>query len=148
MKKIMLVCALLLSVGLSTTFAHFTENVSQEVISSFNKDFTGAQEVSWHDAKDFARATFKMNNQVMYAYYSKAGELLAVTRNISTSQLPINLQVKKGYTDYWVTDLFEMASGGVSTYYLTLEDGTQKVILKSSGSTGWEVYKKEKKVTE
>lgn len=144
----MLVCALLLSVGLGTTFAHFTENVSQAVISSFNKDFTGAQEVSWHDAKDFARATFKMNDQVMYAYYSKAGELLAVTRNISTSQLPINLQVKKGYTDYWVTDLFEMASSGVTTYYLTLEDGVQKVILKSNGSAGWEVYKKEKKITE
>lgn len=142
----MLVCALMLTVGLTATFAIESKNLTAQVISSFKKDFAGVQEVAWQDSKDYARATFKMNDQVMYAYYSKDGELQAVTRNITTAQLPISLQaeVRKTYTEYWVTDLFEIAAGGNTTYYITLQDGVQKIVLKSLGSNGWETFRKEK----
>lgn len=147
MKKMILVWALMLSVGLSTSFANFTETVSQQVINAFKKEFSEAQNVSWEVNKNFAKASFILHDQVLYAYYSKDGELTAVTRNILSDQLPINLltSLKKGYGQYWITDLFEMAASGSTSYYVTLQDGEQQLILKSSGSTGWEVFKKEKK---
>lgn len=147
MKKMMLVWALMLTVGISSSFAHFTETVSQQVVNAFKKDFSGAQDVNWESGKEFAKATFKMNDQVMFAYYSKEGELVAVTRNIISAQLPINLlaDVKKNYGKYWITDLFEMAVNNSTSYYITLQNGDQQLILKSNGATGWEVFKKEKK---
>lgn len=147
MKKLMLVWALLLTVGIATSFARPAENVSQQVINSFKKDFSGAQDVSWENGKEFAKATFKMNDQILFAYYSKTGELVAATRNILSSQLPINLQadLKKGYGEYWISDLFEMAANSNTTYYVTLQNGNQSVVLKSNAAEGWEVFKKEKK---
>lgn len=147
MKKMMLVWALLLTVGIGSSFAHPIESVSQQVINAFKKDFSGAQDVKWEEGKEFAKATFKMNDQVMFAYYSNEGELVAVTRNIISAQLPINLlaDLKKSYGQYWITDLFEMAANSTTTYYITLQNGDQNVILKSNGATGWEIFKKEKK---
>jgi len=147
MKKVILVWALLLTVGLSATFARPAENVSEQVMNSFKKDFASAQDVSWESGKDFTKATFKINDQVMFAYYGKTGELIATTRNILSSQLPISLlaELKKNYSEYWISDLFEMAANNATTYYVTVQNGDQKVVLKSDGVEGWETFKKEKK---
>ena len=88
-----------------------------------------------------------MNDQVMFAYYNGEGELLGVTRNIVSSQLPISLlaDLKKNYSEYWISDLFEMASNSETDYYVTLESADSTLVLKSSGSASWNVYKKIKK---
>lgn len=147
MKKSILTWVLLLTIGLSTTFAHKLENVNEQVISSFKKDFATAQDVSWEKSKDISKATFKLNDQVMFAYYAEDGNLLAVMRNLVSTQLPINLlsDLKKSYTNYWITDLFEMASDNSTSYYVTVENGDHTLVLKSLGSLGWETFKKDKK---
>ncbi|NII24676.1 hypothetical protein HB364_06285 [Pseudoflavitalea sp. X16] len=147
MKKSILTWVLLLTVGLSSTFAHKLENVNEQVISSFKKDFASAQDVSWEKTKEISKATFKLNDQVMFAYYAEDGNLLAVIRNIVSGQLPINLlsDLKKNYANYWISDLFEMAADNSTSYYVTVQNGDHSVVLKSIGSTGWETFKKEKK---
>ena len=147
MKKSILTWVLLLTVGLSSTFANKFENVNEQVINSFKKDFASAQDVSWEKSKDVSKATFKLNDQVMFAYYAEDGNLLAVIRNIVSTQLPLNLlsDLKKNYSSYWISDLFEMAADNSTTYYVTVQNGDQTVVLKSYGSAGWETFKKEKK---
>ena len=147
MKKSILTWVLLLTVGLSSTFANKLENVNEQVISSFEKDFAAAQDVIWEKSKDVSKATFKLNDQVMFAYYAEDGGLLAVIRNLVSSQLPINLlsDLKKNYSNYWISDLFEMAADNSTSYYVTVQNGDQTIVLKSYGSTGWETFKKEKK---
>lgn len=148
MKKNILVLALLLTLGMSSTFANNSkEGVSDQIINSFKKDFASAQDVQWEKTKDFARVTFKMNDQVMYAYYSQTGNLMAVTRNISSGQLPMNLlaDVKRSYGTYWISDLFEISMNNETAYYITLQNADQTVILKSSGASGWNVHTKERK---
>ncbi|AXY76521.1 hypothetical protein D3H65_22080 [Paraflavitalea soli] len=147
MKKTILTWVLLLTVGLSSTFANKLENVNEQVISSFKKDFASAQDVSWEKSKEISKATFKLNDQVMFAYYAEDGNLLAVMRNIVSSQLPINLlsDLKKNYSSYWISDLFEMASDNSTAYYVTVQNGDQTLVLKSFGSVGWETFKKDKK---
>ncbi len=147
MKKSILTWVLLLTVSISSTFANTIENVSETVISSFKKDFASAQDVTWEKSKEVSKATFKFNDQVMFAYYAEDGNLLAVIRNIVSTQLPINLlsDLKKNYGSYWISDLFEMAADNSTSYYVTLQSGDQTIVLKSYSSTGWETFKKEKK---
>lgn len=147
MKKSILMWVMMLTIGLTSTFANNEGSINQRAVSSFRKDFTNAQDVKWENNKDFVKATFRMNDQVMYAYYSQTGDLMAVTRNILSNQLPINLlaNLKKSYGTYWISDLFEVSSTTDASYYVTLQSAEHTLVLKSTGISGWEVYKKEKK---
>lgn len=146
MKKFLLAAMILLT-GLSTTFANLRESVNEKISNAFSKDFKGAQNVQWEVKEKFAKATFKLNSQVMFAFYSQDGDLLGVTRNILSSQLPLTLltELKHSYNKYWISDLFEMGNDNTTTYYVTLESSTHTVVLKSSGTDGWEVYSRVKK---
>ena len=138
----------LLAVTVSTGAAFANEEtVSQQVLNSFKKEFVDAKDVNWQSTKEYVKATFSLNDQVMFAYYSQSGELLAITRNISSEKLPISLltSLKKNYGSYWITELFEMVADGNGTYYITLENADVELVLKSDEFGGWEVYKKSKK---
>lgn len=148
MKHRILTLALLLSLSLSNIFANTNEDVvNYKVVNSFKKEFRQAQEVRWENGRQYVKATFKLNDQLMVAYYSNTGELLGITRNITTSQLPINLitDIKKNHKNAWVTDLFELTANEETRYYITLEDADQTVVLESLGSYGWSTFKREKK---
>ena len=88
-----------------------------------------------------------MSSQKMFAFYNADGEFMAVTRYISSFQLPLTLQskLKKSYSDYWISDLFEMATSNETGYYVTLEDADTTITLKSIDGSDWSVYKKSKK---
>lgn len=146
MKKTILSIALLLVLGVSS-FANNNEGVNQKASTSFSKEFNNAKDVKWDNGREFSKVTFTLNGQVMFAYYTAAGEKLAMSRNIVSSQLPINLlnDLKKDYTEFWITDLFEMATGNETSYYVTLENADSRIVLKSSDASSWEVYKKERK---
>ena len=147
MKQRLMVLALLLTFAVSSAFANNAEGVSEQVISSFKKDFTEARDVQWEKSKEYTKATFSLNDQVMFAYYGDDGKQLAVSRNLSSGQLPISLltDIKKSYNSYWITQLFEIASNNENSYYITLENENQTIVLKSTGSDGWELFKKDKK---
>ncbi len=140
-KKVAITMAMLLTLGASYSFAASPDSINSDVRTSFRKDFHNARIISTEVRKNFTKLTFKMNDVVMFAYYSENGELLAVTRNIVSSQLPINLQMnlKNNYTGYWITELFELSGDNDSCYYVSLESADSKVTLRSNGDT-WEVY--------
>ena len=147
MKKQILTLSLAVLVAFSSAFANGKEGVSQKAVESFSKEFVNAKNVQWESGKEFNRATFELNQQVMFAYYSADGDLLAVSRNITSNQLPIRLSadLKKQYGNFWISDLFEMASNNETSYYVTLESADQTIVLKAVGANAWELYKKEKK---
>ncbi len=147
MKKRILTLALLLTLSISSIFANTVEGVSQKVMNSFKSEFSEARDVKWESGRDFVKATFTLHQQVMFAYYSVDGDQIAVSRNIISNQLPLNLlaDLKKNYAGFWISDLFEMATKGETAYYMTVQNGDYNIVLKSNGSTGWGVYKKDKK---
>jgi hypothetical protein len=147
MKNKILVGVFVLLTSISSAFANGKEEVNDRIVKSFQKEFAGAQNVQWVTTKDFVKVTFTLNEQVVYAFYAQDGNLLGVTRNILSTQLPISLftDLKKNYPSHWITDLFEMATNNENTYYVTLENSDQKLVLKSNGTNGWEVFSKEKK---
>jgi len=149
MKKIILIISAIVLTGLTQAFAGEMKDINKRAVESFSKDFAEAKNVKWEQDKQYAKATFSINDQVLFAYYgNENGELIAVTRNILSDRLPITLMTsfRKNYSDYWISGLFEIASSqGQTNYYLTLENTCETLILESNGSNGWSIYKKEKK---
>jgi hypothetical protein len=147
MKKIVLSIATMLMMGVGAFAANNDEVVNQQALRSFRNEFTAASNVSWEAKNGYSRATFSLNGQVLFAYYGTNGELQAVVRNIVSDQLPITLltDLKKDYSDYWISDLFEMATDNQTTYYITLENSDKKIILKSEGTNFWSVFSKTRK---
>jgi hypothetical protein len=148
MKKYIVILTATLCFGLTSAFARNGGDEEVKLMkSSFDRDFSNARQVSWDFQKEFAKATFTLNDQILYAYYKPNGELLAVVRYMLTDHLPIDLvlQMKKNYPGYWVSDLFEMAADGQTSYYISLENSDETLVLQSSGLNSWTVYKRTRK---
>ena len=146
MKKIMMMLALALTIGTSFAFTG-EEAVNKQALNAFKKEFAGATEAAWTVGNDFYKVTFSLNDQKLFAYYNIQGEFLAVTRNISSLQLPLSLQtsLKRSYNSYWISDLFEVAKNDGTNYYITLETADTKIVLKSTDGSDWSIYQKSKK---
>jgi hypothetical protein len=143
MKKIIIIFALVMTV--TTTFA-FTggETVSSQALNTFNTEFARATGASWTISKDFYKVTFKMNEQHLAAYFSKSGEFMAVTHNISSVQLPTNLKrsLKKLMSNSWITDLFEITNFDETSWCVTLETADSLLVLKSDNGSKWRVFQR------
>lgn len=141
MKKIIMTLAVALS-----TLCSFAgeENVNAKVLNAFKTEFASASEVKWTAGNNYYKAAFIFNNQYVSAFYNAEGELLGLTRYISSLDLPLNLQtpIRKSYGNYWISDLFEVANGDGTSYYITLENADSKIVLKSAGGNDWTVYQK------
>lgn len=134
-----------LAIAMSTlcSFAREVE-VSSRVLDAFKSEFVGAKEVTWTAGENFYKAAFVYNDLHVFAFYSTAGELLGTTRYISSLDLPMNLQagLKKGYANFWISDLFEVSNDEGTGYYITLENADSKIILKSTSGGIWNVFQK------
>jgi hypothetical protein len=146
MKRLIITLTLALSLISFSSFAN-GDDVAPAAIKSFNSAFKTATEVSWSKSQAFYRANFSLNGQFVSAFYDAEGKMIAVTRNISSLQLPITLQasLKNGYKGFWITDLVEMANEDGTSYYLTLENADVKLVLKSNITGTWSTYKKQRK---
>ncbi len=147
MKKKILILALVLVGITGFSFAADVPGINKNVIVSFNREFTTARDVKWETSRHFLKASFTMNNMVLYAYYTSNGDLLAVSRFISPTQLPFQLQniLRKQYAGYWISDLFEIHGEDGTAYYVTLESPQQIKVLQSVDSNSWTTFKTEKK---
>ena len=146
MKKIMMMLALVLTVGTSFAFTG-EEAVSKQALNAFKQEFAGATDAAWTVGSNYYKVTFSLNDQKLFAYYNSQGDFLAATRYISSLQLPLSLQtsLKRSYNNYWISDLFEVAKNDGTSYYVTLETADTKIVLKSADGSDWTIYQKSKK---
>lgn len=147
MKKILLSLAMFVTIGTMSAFAD-SADVSPKVLNAFNNDFNSAKQVEWSVGVNYYRAAFTFNGNHVFAFYNTDGELLGLTRYISSLDLPMNLQMglKKNYSDYWISDLFEVANNNGTSYYITLENADTKIVLKANGNSDWKTHNKVRKV--
>jgi hypothetical protein len=156
-KKFALMAALFLTVGIGSSFAASNDSGkttsassgNDVIIAVFHKEFRTADVIQVEQKKDYTKVTFQMNGVVMFAYYTADGDLMAVVRNILSTQLPIRLlmQLKQSHPDCWITDLFEMDHDGQTIYFASLENSDLKLTLRSAENSSWETYQKENKET-
>ncbi|MBL0336468.1 MAG: hypothetical protein IPP73_14460 [Chitinophagaceae bacterium] len=143
MKKMIMTLAMAIS---SIVALANTEKVNPEVLKSFSTEFNSASEVKWTVAENYFQAEFTYNDQHLFAFYNTTGELTALTRYLGLTEISLSLQnqLKKNYKGYWISDLFEVAKNGDTSYYITLENADSRLVLRSGGQD-WETFQKVKK---
>ena len=146
MKNKILALLVLAMITISTTFANDI-NVNDNVLAAFSEQFLKASKVNWVKTADYYKASFEFNGQHLSAFFSEEGEMIGVKRNLLSTELPINLQVilNKKYSGYWVSELFEYAANGETTYYISVENADQNLTLQSVGSTDWLTFSRKTK---
>jgi len=146
MKKIIMLAVVLTTITISG-FANNISGLSQKVLSSLKKSYQHAEIVRWEQKDNLYKVTFKNFDKEMYAYYNASGEQVAVSRNIHIDQLPLSLssELKKHFTNGWLTELFEVSANGETAYYATIECSTHITILKANGTSDWATFQKEKR---
>jgi hypothetical protein len=156
-KKFAIMAALFLTLGIGSSFAASTDSGKSTspagnndvIIAVFHKEFRTADVLQVEQKKEYTKVTFRMSGVVMFAYYSEDGDLMAVVRNILSTQLPIRLlmDLKQHHSDCWITDLFELDHNGQTVYFASLENSDFKLTLRSADNSNWETYQKENKET-
>ena len=140
MKKIIITLAVIIS-----SFSAFaTEEVNSIVLNAFKKDFAGVKGVHWTSINGYYKAAFIFNDQHITAFYQTNGRLLTLSKNISSLDIPVSLQLKlkNNYGDYWISNLLEIAGKEGTSYYITLEKADFKLVLKSIDFDRWTPFKK------
>jgi len=145
MKRLLVTLTIALSFISLSSFAN-ADDVSPKAVKSFNKSFKNATEVKWTVTDNYVKADFALNGQYVSAFYNEDGSMIALTRNLSSLQLPITLQadLKRNYDCYWISNVLEVANEEGTSYYITLETADDQLTLKSSGDN-WSTFKKQRK---
>lgn len=133
---------------IATTYAQNTQTgVNEKVINAFAKKFAQATNPSWEFTDAYFKASFQWNGQNLTSFFTKDGDLMGITRNIYSTELPINLRISltENYSQFWISELFEYAKEGTTKYYVTIENATEKIHLESVGTYEWSAYKKASK---
>lgn len=146
MKKMMIALGLMAMTLVSTAMTNGKE-IDKHIQQAFDKEFVGAIDVKWYITDKYAEVDFTFNNMRLRAYYNNDGEILAVVRNVSFSSLPLSLQLdlKKQYKDYWITNICEVTDHDGTRYRATIENSERVVQLGSNGNYSWELIKREVK---
>jgi len=129
--------------AMTSLFANGNE-ISKNAQATFATDFAKATEVKWDKEDDYYKASFKLNGQSLNALLSEEGNLIAVSRNILSTELPVSLQLSLGKiqsTD-WITALTEYAVDNETRYFITLENADYKVVFENAGTYDWLLVKK------
>jgi hypothetical protein len=144
-KTILAIFTFLMMAG--SSFANNDPKPAKQYIESLKKEFPSATDISLQANADFEMASFKLNGTVMFAYFTREGELKAVIRNILSDELPLLLynDLKSNYQQFWISSLYEAVNDGESHYFMILEDSEHRILMKSVNATIWIVEAKAKK---
>ena len=88
-----------------------------------------------------------MGEENVEAVVSADGDLIGFSRKVDLKKLPLNAirKIKKDYSTYKVTESIEFDQDGEISYYVSLEDGAKKQILKVSVYGNVSVYHEPRK---
>ena len=139
MKPLLIAFTLAASFFANTTFAQ--QGPTPAILHTFNLAYSKATNVKWSEAGNLHKAEFILNDQTTSIFYNTAGEVVATSRFITPSQLPMQLQTKleKEYKEYKLTGLFEVVKEEGSNFYAVVEDAKTIITLKSYDNKDWSI---------
>jgi hypothetical protein len=128
-------------------FAGTGGKVDERIKRAFEKEYVGAADVKWYVYDEYIKVDFSFSGMQLVGFYSKDGRTLGIARNIYFSSLPIRLQIeqRKNYKGYWVTEIYELANEDGTKYFITLENADRMIKLGSTGNENWDIVKKQEK---
>ena len=148
MKKLTMIFAVLALMAGTSVFASTGDKVSKTVKAEFQKNFSGAENVTWEIAYEFYLASFELNGKTLNAAYDERGTLVGITRKLHLSEIPLTISrsLQSGYSDYVIANtVTEVVYDGQTFYYATAEAATRTLKLKCFSDGQVYVEKKIKK---
>ena len=146
MKKILIIPITILLALFSMSFAKPDDILNQRAVGSFQTEFKEASSVSWKQNEKFSVATFRLNDQILFAYYDPQGSLIALAHNMLTTSLPEGLgkELRKKYSGYWITDCFQLRDDEGIHYFVRIKNAATAQVLTSDGIESWTIYLRQK----
>lgn len=145
MKRIIATMAVIFSLTTSATFAAGGSSVSESVLKSFNKEFSGAANANWValDAGIY-RVAFNYEGKDVEAFFDEEGGLIATGTEVTEDHLPLLIakSLNAKYADYTKKGIIEFTMDGEVQYLVTLTNSGKSVIIKACGNGALTLYKK------
>ncbi|MEN9570095.1 MAG: hypothetical protein RL172_1326 [Bacteroidota bacterium] len=150
MKKVTVFLAAAMLLASSVVFAadNNETRVSSKVKTAFKKDFASANNISWQITNGVFIALFEVNNTQAEAAYNSEGELVALSKQLNSSDLPltITLAISKKYSGYQVAKkATEITYDKETSYYINIGNDKEVLKLKCSAEGNISIDKKTKK---
>ena len=141
MKKITTLLTAVLLLAASVSFASDTTPVPERIAKALSGDFDQAANIEWKTTGDLYKASFVVDGQELGAFYSAEGELVATSRKLTVSALPMSLQreLKEIAPVYYEEELIELLTDGGTEYYVQFNTGREIKAYKSMGDS-WTRY--------
>jgi len=123
--------------------AKASDDVTPPVLESFRNTYVHAKEVQWTTIGSGYKASFKLNNIYVTAYYTSDGSWIGTTRNIRATELSPSLRnnLRKELKNAWISDLYVLDTNEGDVYFATIESADAKKVLKSNNGRKWDHYK-------
>ncbi len=123
--------------------------VNHQVKKSFEKEFAGAQAVTWESlsSRNIFHASFIINNERLNAYFNNEGELIATGRYIKSENLPLlaSKAVAARFSKHEITEAIEYIAGNETSYIVKLNGPKNSISAQVFLGGNIAVLKKEKK---
>lgn len=145
MKKIIATLAVIFSLTTSATFASGTSSLKESVLKSFNREFSGAANVSWVKLTDeIYRFGFNYKGKDVQAFFTENGNLIATGSEISENNLPLMVSkaIDSKYGGYRKTEIIEYTMDDNTEYLVTLSKDDKSIVIKASNNGNLDLYKK------
>lgn len=141
MKKKILIATAAFLMTIPTTFAKDSSPVPDHILTVLRQDFDDVKNVEWKTTSNFYKASFVSDGLSIEAFYSPLGQLIAQSRQMDISQLPMGLikEAKKIGKEDQVSDLFELLTDRGTEYFITFNTGKDIKTYKSNGYS-WSRY--------
>ena len=136
MKKLLFTALVAVSLS-ATAFSQDVASTDQRIVDNFEATYTDATKVEWVSTENFTKALFIQNGHNFSAYYNPSGEFMATTSQVDLKEVPtfVKIILAKKYSDYNVTQAFELMSDDETAYFIAGENETQKIVLKVQDGT-------------
>lgn len=152
MKKLVLTLVMfasLLGAATASDGSSKKTNVNDRIESAFKKEFAGATSVTWEHIRkhDIYEAKFIFNYERLNAYFDVEGNLIAMGRFVTESNLPLVLRknIHERFDEYTICEVVEYTTNNETSYLVVLESEKATLVVQGYISGGTSIFKKEKK---
>ena len=146
MKRSIIVFAAILTVITTTAFVGAKPG-GNPAEATFQKEFSGATNVEWTQAKDIISVSFVLSDSRILAYFTTDGELIGTERNVLFNQLPLAVikEINNRYGNAPISDIIEYTSGMDTFYGMYVDTPTKHLKIKVTAEGDVTVQQKTKK---
>lgn len=128
----------------ATAFASGEEN-KEKAVKNLKKEFATAKDIEWKLTDNYLKASFTWNNQQLEVFYNFEGDVIAKSKHIELSNLPVDAQqtIEKRYADYKIDEIVDFDGTDLGHYYYaSVIKDNKKTILQVSSQGDVSVYQK------